>query len=293
MFELKRILLPVDFSDGSLIAASQAGMLARHFHAETTLLHVAEGQGFRPVTGEPGGTPSPAERARAEYMTALRNQLKQFAATELPDTPVKPILCSGDPAKVIVNRAMEEQSDLILMPTHGGGAYRRFLLGSVTAKVLHDSEAPVWTGAHLERAPSVSAVEIRKVMCAVNFGPQTSATLRWAAGFAAAFDARLILVYAVLGTPPNLPDRYAFHWRSEAQCGADERLHALLLDHALAGEPCLVSDGNIPAALAKAVEDKAADVLVIGRNTAGQQEGKLGAHAYGIISRVSCPVVSV
>ena len=36
------------------------------------------------------------------------------------------------------------------MPTHGLGKLRRFILGSVTAKVLHDLEAPVLTGAHVE-----------------------------------------------------------------------------------------------------------------------------------------------
>jgi len=40
-----------------------------------------------------------------------------------------------------------------MMPTHGLGGFRRFLLGSVTAKVLHDADCPVWTGVHLERAP--------------------------------------------------------------------------------------------------------------------------------------------
>ncbi|MGA8595805.1 MAG: universal stress protein [Bryobacteraceae bacterium] len=46
----------------------------------------------------------------------------------------------GDPAAAIVKCAQAEQVDLIMMPTHGYGPYRKFLLGSVTAKVLHDSD---------------------------------------------------------------------------------------------------------------------------------------------------------
>ncbi len=41
------------------------------------------------------------------------------------------------------------------MPTHGYGPFRRFILGSVTAKVLHDADCPVWTGVHLEEAPPI------------------------------------------------------------------------------------------------------------------------------------------
>jgi nucleotide-binding universal stress UspA family protein len=39
------------------------------------------------------------------------------------------------------------------LPTHGLGAFRRSLIGSITAKVLHDAECPVWTGVHLAQAP--------------------------------------------------------------------------------------------------------------------------------------------
>ncbi len=35
--------------------------------------------------------------------------------------------------------------DLIMMPTHGGRHFRSLLIGSVTAKVLHDVRCPVWT----------------------------------------------------------------------------------------------------------------------------------------------------
>ena len=40
------------------------------------------------------------------------------------------------------------------MPTHGYGPFRRFILGSNTAKVLHDADCPVWTGVHVEEIPA-------------------------------------------------------------------------------------------------------------------------------------------
>ena len=43
----------------------------------------------------------------------------------------------------IVSYAREHTIDLIMMPTHGYGPFRSLLIGSVTAKVLHDIELPV------------------------------------------------------------------------------------------------------------------------------------------------------
>jgi hypothetical protein len=57
-----------------------------------------------------------------------------------------------------------------MMSTHGYGAFYRFLLGSVTAKVLHEIQCPVWTGAHLEEAPA-REFSIRRVLC--SYTPHT------------------------------------------------------------------------------------------------------------------------
>lgn len=92
MAPLDRILVPTDFSGNSVIAAAQAGMLARHFHAQITLLHVDEFPVIHPFT---------TEAHRAEHMMARRKELMDFAATELAGVAVKRMVCCGDPARVI------------------------------------------------------------------------------------------------------------------------------------------------------------------------------------------------
>jgi len=83
-----------------------------------------------------------------------------------------------------------------VMPTHGYGPFRRFILGSVTAKVLHDAECPVWTGVHLE-ASSTQTVHFRQVTVALDLGPQSERTLMWASRFAKDSGAKLALVHAM------------------------------------------------------------------------------------------------
>jgi len=55
-----------------------------------------------------------------------------------------------------------EKAELIIMPSHGY-TFDQLLLGSVTAKVLHGSECPVSTGAHMEESP-VQQFAIRNVL---------------------------------------------------------------------------------------------------------------------------------
>ncbi len=283
------MLVPTDFSTSSLTAAGQAGELARCLRSQVTLLYVDE---LLPLAGTLGLRIASNEALRAAHLTARRKQLADFGAAELKDVTVKRMVCSGDPAKVIVERAREEQPDLILMPARGGGVFRKFLLGSVTAKVLHDAECPVWTGAHIAE-PENPKGEIGTILCAVDFGPQTSKTIEWAAGLASALDAKLAVVHAVLEMPPNLPDRYAFQWHEESHCGAYERLRELLLDRGVTAEALVVSDGDVPKSLAAAVKREGADLLVIGRSCAEGPAGRPGSQTFPIVCGAECPVVSV
>jgi nucleotide-binding universal stress UspA family protein len=291
MFE--RILVPIDFSDSSLVAVNHAGVLARHFHSEITVLHVSEVLVFHPLNGPLGFGIASTEAERAEHLSRQQKRLDEFGAAELAGISVKRLLCSGDPAKLIVQRAHDEKSDLILMPTHGHGCFRRFLLGSVTAKVLHDAACPVWTGAHLAEAPALPPTDVRHVMCAVNFGPQSSNAVRWAAKLASEFDAKLTVIHVALDCPPNLPERYMFHWNEEAHWGAQERLRGLLLDSGTQADVLVTSDGDIPKALSAAAKDKEAGLLVIGRSCAGDITRRFGTHTYSIICNAPCPVVSI
>jgi len=291
MTHFDRILVPVDFSDQCAVAVRQAGAVARHFHSQVTLFHVSDFALIHPLTGPLGfGVTSP-DPLRAEYLAARRQALNEFGKANLEGVNVRRIVCCGDPAQLIVERACAEQTDLILMPTHGHGAFRRFLLGSVTAKVLHDAECPVWTGTHLAGAAPADLSEVRHVMCAVNFGPQSTKALRWAADLASELDAELTVVHAVQETPANLPERYMFQWHEEADWGAKEQMRIMLLDTGIKAGVMVASNADVTQGICSAAQQQGAGLLVIGRS--GAADRKLGEHTYSIICHAPCPVVSV
>ena len=133
--KLAKIMLPVDFSEQGEAATQQAALLARRFGAEITLLHV------KPIlvptftsTREFSG---PIDTG---WITALeaqgRRDLDTYRQADLEGIAVRKVVVTGDPATSIVEFAHREEPGLIVMPTHGYGPFRRFLLGSVTAKVL-------------------------------------------------------------------------------------------------------------------------------------------------------------
>jgi hypothetical protein len=104
----------------------------------------------------------------AMTIRAAQKQQDQSLELELDGLNIQCMLVEGEPAWAIVQTAQDENADLIMMPSHGF-TFDQFLLGSVTAKVLHRTECPVWTDAHVERSPA-QKFAIRNVLCAVDFG---------------------------------------------------------------------------------------------------------------------------
>ena len=167
MLNIQRILVPVVLADTSRHVVHQAAWLARRFRAEIILLHVVTPLNY-PAGMLESGHEITARDLHAHIVQRAQEDLDQALQPALDGIAVTRVLLRGDPAQEIVKMARDRNVDLIMMSTHGDGAFYRFLLGSVTAKVLHEIQCPVWTGAHLEEAPS-REFSIRRVLCSVEF----------------------------------------------------------------------------------------------------------------------------
>jgi nucleotide-binding universal stress UspA family protein len=256
------ILVPVDFSERSAPAARYAYALASQFGSSLTFLHT-----LAPLDITGSLLTEIQEQRRSRAAREMQNFAAGFAGAQW-------LVEEGDPAQSIVSIA-HERADLIVIPTHGYGPFRRYILGSTAAKVLHDADCPVWTGVHIENA-AADPPPLARILCAVDLGPQSSKTLFWAASLALEFGASLTLLHVTLGA-------------------ADAARHELeaLVRFVHAEAQIVVETGDPGTAICTAAGRLGADALVIGRGSAAGVYGRLRANAYTLIRQSPCPVVSV
>jgi nucleotide-binding universal stress UspA family protein len=290
MFSLSKIILPVDFSERSFGAARYAEALADHYGSVIHMVHVVPPLHYEFAAME--GSAGMLNELYSSRMETLDEQLQVFLKAELPGLKACRIMLEGDPARVLVDYAHNTRADLIVLPTHGYGPFRRFILGSVTAKVLHDADCPVWTGIHLEQAPAVEKIHFRTVVAAVDLGSHSEKTLLWAAGFAAEQRARLVVAHATPSIEGQVGEYFDPEWRLGLQRQASERLAELKTKTGVVAEDA-VDSGDPPRVICEAATSSKADLLVIGRGSASGIFGRLRANAYAIIRQAPCPVVSV
>jgi nucleotide-binding universal stress UspA family protein len=138
-FRLKKILVPLDFSDCSKSALRYAIPLAREHGAALTLLYVVP-----PVyaSGEYGGID--CAQFQADMRTGARRELDKVLEEDVfGAVPADAVVRSGVPATEVVAAARALPADLIVIGTHGRTGLKHVVLGSVTEHVVRRAPCPV------------------------------------------------------------------------------------------------------------------------------------------------------
>ena len=149
MIDLRRILVPTDFSKHSHNALTYAVAFADKFGAELYLLHVVQDLAlFIPeaVSVAPPVAP-PVEQMTAAAREALGRVVRE---NDLGGVTVHCEVREGTPFYEIIQFAKDSDIDLIIMGTHGHSGLVHVLLGSVTEKVVRKAPCPVLTVRHPE-----------------------------------------------------------------------------------------------------------------------------------------------
>ena len=291
MLSVQKILVPVVLAETSRNVVHQAAWLARRFHAEIILLHVVTPLSY-PTGVLESGHEITARDLQAHIVQRAQKDLDETLLPEFDGIAVTRLLLRGNPAHEIVNTARDHNVDLIVMSTRGEGVFYPFLLGSVTAKVLHETDCPVWTGAHLEDTPKYE-FSIRRVLCSVDLTPHNRHTLSRAAEIADAVDATLTLVHITSSVEIYGPGGSHVDpvWKERIVGAAAEEIAKLQQDLGTKAE-VIIDSGNVPELLNRAAERTKADVLVIGHIPGRSHLGDNG-NGYGIIRASQIPVLSV
>jgi len=139
---VKRILVPIDFSDHAAPVLEWATHLAKTHDAELTLLHAYH----LPVEFQQiEGTYLPQDFWESVKGEAEQNLERHATELRRAGVDVKVLVREGYPATVIEDEAIELGADLVVIGTHGLSGLKHMLLGSVAERVVQKSPCPVLT----------------------------------------------------------------------------------------------------------------------------------------------------
>ena len=132
---VRRVLVPVDFSDTARHAFDAARSLAAETDASVTVLYVVEPL---PAIYYAADISSRFE-LDGELQGRVQASLRDWAGVEVD----RWVVAEGPPAQEILRVADDEQADLIVMGTRGRTGLDHVLVGSVTEKVCRFARTPV------------------------------------------------------------------------------------------------------------------------------------------------------
>jgi len=211
---IKQILYPTDFSGTAQYAGRYASMLAREVGARLHILHVTvpslAGISRSEMPGLELSRLYKAGRDQAEAHLKELLQSEDFQGLELETT-----LTSGTIEDEILNAAVKDQTDLIVMGTHGRTGLAHALLGSVAEKVIRTAPCPVFAVRHPElsietpwgsvlpgKRKAKEAPKLHTILIPLDGSALAEAILPRVKEFAKPFAAHLLLLRVAMAVPP-------------------------------------------------------------------------------------------
>ncbi len=146
-----QILVPTDGSSRATAAATHALSLARQYDARLHVLYVMD------VAAASGGPLEDASSVR-DRLTEVGQEATGAIETRAADVdvPVVTALLDGAPAETIIEYVGANDVDLVVMGTHGRSGLPRYLLGSVTERVIRSVGVPVLTVSQVDPDATVT-----------------------------------------------------------------------------------------------------------------------------------------
>lgn len=295
MNDIRRILVPTDFSDNSRRALRHAAMLAKREEAEILLLHVRalfRDDPYHPEFHFPDQ--DEIDRILGQVYTDEMAGLKEEVAGRTEAVEIRDVAV----APAILNFAEKREVDLIVMGTHGRTGVSHALLGSIAERVARGAKVPVLT------VPLVKDREVpetyRKIVVPLDFSPASRNALLEAVRVARASQGKLFLLHVIEEVPHPA---FYFSGKSdlrEAFPGIEKRARreAEELIAACGGGDVpydvLVAEGKVFRQVAKLAGEIGADLVVIGSpERTGIDRFLLGSVTEKVLRTAPCPVLAV
>jgi nucleotide-binding universal stress UspA family protein len=299
-FTFKNILVATDFSEASQRALTVALALTRRYGSELLVVHAIPPAPKGPVPLDP--LPRALDRDQIESEQEMHTFVR---AVETSGIRYRTALAHGRVRDVISAAITGQETDLLVLGTHGRGALKKLAIGSVAEELLRLADCPVLTvGPKVTPADSHSA-ELRTVLLATDFGPASTKALHYALGLAERAEGRLVLVHML---PPLLLAEAAYapavfaaddlqQWRMAMRDEAEKKLKALVSPASLVKEPAYVIGLDLlPEGILTVAAEHDADLIVMGANR--RTSPWFSSHipwslTHHVLCNAQCPVMTL
>lgn len=279
------ILCPVDFSEHSSMAVRYAEAFATGGKGKMVLFHTVPdlAQEISYIDG------NYVQTVREGLMSTANDKLDAFGPSASDQVQIERRVGQGNPADAILQEAQGSAADLIVMGTHGWGGYERFLLGSVTNKVLHKSVVPVLVVCHPTHdfvRHHDHTVQIRRILCAMELEPSDNKVVSLAISLARNFGSEILFLHVAR-------DADGQDWFEQEKVSL-RKMKELVNSEKENGCPkeFIVEAGKPAERITYAVERYGIDLLVMGHHSPGsREEPVLGSVATRVVSNSACPVL--
>jgi nucleotide-binding universal stress UspA family protein len=200
----------------------------------------------------------------------------------------EPVVVEGDPRRVLLARADEDDADLLVVGAHGAGHHKHPLhLGSVTHHLVHHTTRPL-----VAVPPHVAATSPKRIVVGVDGSDGSARAVSWCVEHAPALGADVLAVHSELPLAEWVPHSDPQSWYHIAR----QHVHEWAAPLRDAGLHCqeFVVEHEPATGLADTAIREDADLLVIGARGRGGFTGlRLGSTALEVLHQSGLPVVLV
>lgn len=199
-----RMLIPLDGSQVAEQVLPYARFLAKALAIPVDLLEVVDPETLRLLANPERGRY--IDTLLSEKMASGRSYLEAIAQS-FQGKPVTCILEKGKPEDVVIERAAVDKGTLIVMATHGRSGIQRWVLGSVTDKVLHGSTNHLFLIRAREQDKTAAEARLTKVIVPLDGSPVAETVLPYVVDLAKKMSLEVVLVRA-FALPAGTADEY-------------------------------------------------------------------------------------
>jgi nucleotide-binding universal stress UspA family protein len=192
MTRFQKILCPVDFFPGSLHAFDFALKLARNYDARVIALHVVEP--VIPTVYEPAFSVPDLTNELEKQSKRLMKELN--AKAEKAGVPLKTEVRLGDINTEIGDAVEKTKADLVVVGTHGSKGFERWLMGSVTEKLMRHCPVPLMVIGGRRKA-GTPPPGIDSILVTTDFSDGTSDAMKYAFSIAQESGAKIDLLHVI------------------------------------------------------------------------------------------------